>query len=155
MPPPGWGDKVSVPVKGMKMRTLVYYNGVRPIGEIIPSIRKHAQESHAVLDIVECMIVSGPLPMDELKKKENDLQYIKEILENDHIPCVEHILIPNHDKGFDLEHFLKENAIDEIMLCTAEKISVLNVDKLNKGIKQNNLSLTDIEKIISGREECE
>lgn len=133
------------------MRIMLYYDGVRSAWEILPAVKKHALETHALLDIVLCMDVSGTLSISELKNREVDLDYIKQALAKEHIPCVEHILITSHNEGFDLGQFLEKNDIDEIMLCTGKNNAILNAGKLKKKIKQNNISLTDLERIISGQ----
>jgi len=102
----------------------MYYDSVDHAREIIPVVKKHAQSFHAMIDIVAFIHATGKPQLSEIKKKEDDLQYIKDVLEKDHIPCVTHILISNHDEGVDVGKFIRENDIDEIILGTDKRTAL-------------------------------
>jgi len=107
------------------MRIMIYYDCVDHARKIITVVKQHAQSFHAMIDIVGFIHSTDKPQFDEIRKNEDDLQYIKTILGNDNIPCVTHMLISDDDEGVDLCRFIHENAIDEIILGTDRDLAIV------------------------------
>jgi len=106
------------------MRILMFYDGTEYTKEALPVVKMHAKAFNAQVDVVSSLPKGGESQLKEIESMENELAYIKGILDKEKIPCETHLLIKGHDAGEDIVRFAKEHKVDEIIIGTEKKSRV-------------------------------
>jgi nucleotide-binding universal stress UspA family protein len=106
------------------MKILMYYDGTEYTKDALPLVKTHAKTFNAHVDIVSSLPKGGQSELKEIEAREDELTYLKEILEKEKIPCESHLIIKGHDAGDDIVKFAKEHTIDEIIIGTEKKSRV-------------------------------
>jgi nucleotide-binding universal stress UspA family protein len=99
------------------MNILVGYTGGTDLDKTVLELAKtHAKIFNAKLFIATSMESATEKEMSELDKVENDMEKVKNAIEQEGIPCETHLLIRGLTPGEDLVEFAKDNKIDEIFI---------------------------------------
>ncbi|HPI92396.1 MAG TPA: universal stress protein [Deltaproteobacteria bacterium] len=106
------------------MRILMYYDGTEEAKEAIPIARMHGKAFNARVDVVSSLTKGGEHQLDEIERRETELDYIRSVFAKDNIPCETHLLIRGHEPGEDIVMFARENEVDEIILGTEKHTRV-------------------------------
>jgi nucleotide-binding universal stress UspA family protein len=106
------------------MRILMFYDGTEYTKDALQVVKMHAKAFNAQVDVVSSLPKGGESELKEIESMENELAYIKGILEKEKIPCETHLLIKGHDAGEDIIRFAKEHKVDEIIIGTEKKSRV-------------------------------
>jgi nucleotide-binding universal stress UspA family protein len=106
------------------MKILMYYDGTEYARDALPLVKKHAKAFQAAVDIVCSLHKGGEPQLDEIDKMENDLAYLKGVLEKEHVAAETHLLIKGNDAGDDVIRFAEEHHVDEIIIGTEKKSRV-------------------------------
>jgi nucleotide-binding universal stress UspA family protein len=106
------------------MRILMFYDGTEYTKEALPVVKMHAKAFNAQVDVVSSLPKGGESQLKEIESMENELAYIKGILDKEKILCETHLLIKGHDAGEDIVRFAKEHKVDEIIIGTEKKSRV-------------------------------
>jgi nucleotide-binding universal stress UspA family protein len=106
------------------MRILMYYDGTEYTIEALPMVKVHAKAFNAQVDIVSSLPKGGEPQLKEIESRENDLAYLKSVLDKEKILCETHLLIKGHDAGDDIVQFAMEHKVDEIIIGTEKKSRV-------------------------------
>jgi hypothetical protein len=93
--------------KELIMKIMMYYDGTENSKQALPAVKTRAKAFNAQVDVVSSLPRGGEAQLEEIGKREDDLAYIKSILDNQEIPCETHLLIKGHDAGNDIAHFAK------------------------------------------------
>ncbi|HVN70857.1 MAG TPA: universal stress protein [Desulfomonilia bacterium] len=103
------------------MKILMYYDGTEYTKEALPLVKTHAKAFSAGVDVVSSLPKGGEPQLNNIDAMENELAYIKDIFDNEKIPCETHLLIKGHDAGEDIVQFAREHNADEIVIGTEKK----------------------------------
>jgi nucleotide-binding universal stress UspA family protein len=106
------------------MRILMFYDGTEYTKDALQVVKMHAKAFNAQVDVVSSLSKGGESQLKEIESMENELAYIKGILDKEKIPCETHLLIKGHDAGEDIIRFAKEHKVDEIIIGTEKKSRV-------------------------------
>lgn len=105
-----------MPLKGVKMKLLVGYDGSNSAKDALALAKKHAKAFGADVVVVTSLIGSTTTHQDELKVAEQDLEYVKKNWSEDQSTCSTHLLVRGFAPGEDIVKFARENNIDEILI---------------------------------------
>jgi nucleotide-binding universal stress UspA family protein len=116
--------------KESAMKIMMYYDGTEHAKEALPVVMGHAKSFNAQVDVVSSLPKGDEARLKEIEQREDELEYIKGVLENQDIPCETHLLIKGNDAGDDIVDYAKQHKVSEIIMGT-EKESFLK--KLTSG----------------------
>ena len=98
------------------MKIMVCFDGSNSSKEAIRLATEHARAFGASIAIVTSMVKGTESEREEIEKVELDLEYEKNIVVNEGVPCETHLLIRGLSAGEDLLRFAEEKKIDEIII---------------------------------------
>ena len=98
------------------MKIMVCFDGSNSSKEAIRLATEHARTFGASIAIVTSMVKGTESEREEIEKVELDLEYEKNIVVNEGVPCETHLLIRGLSAGEDLLRFAEEKKIDEIII---------------------------------------
>ena len=98
------------------MKIMVCFDGSNSSKEAIRLATEHARAFGASIAIVTSMVKGTESEREEIEKVELDLEYEKNIVVNEGVPCETHLLIRGLSAGEDLLRFAGEKKIDEIII---------------------------------------
>ncbi len=103
------------------MKIMMYYDGTEHTKEALPVVMVRAKAFQAQVDVVSSLPKGDEAQLAEIEKREDELAYIKTLLEKQDIPCETHLLIRGNDAGEDIVRFAKGHKVDEIIIGTSKK----------------------------------
>jgi nucleotide-binding universal stress UspA family protein len=106
------------------MRILMYYDGTEESKEAINIAKLHGKAFNAKIEVVSSLPKGGEPQLKEIEERENELEYVKTVFENENIPCETHLLIRGHEAGDDIIRFAAEKNVDEIIIGTQKRTRV-------------------------------
>ncbi|MFO7570363.1 MAG: universal stress protein [Smithellaceae bacterium] len=107
------------------MKILVAYVGGLDVDKAVLEVaKKHAKAFNATLYIACSMERVSEKERVELEKIEKHLEYIKETVTGEGIPCETHVLVRGLTPGEDIVDFAVEKNIDEIIIGIEKKSKV-------------------------------
>ena len=98
------------------MKIMVCFDGSNSSKEAIRLATEHARAFGASIAIVTSMVKGTESEREEIEKVELDLEYEKNIVVNEGVPCETHLLIRGLSAGEHLLRFAEEKKIDEIII---------------------------------------
>lgn len=98
------------------MKIMVCFDGSKSSKEAVRLATEHARAFGASVAIVTSMLKGTESEREDIEKAELDLEYEKNIVANEGIPCEYHLLIRGLSAGEDLLRFAEEQKIDEIII---------------------------------------
>ena len=104
------------------MNILMFYDGTEQSMDALDLVKKHAKAFLAHVDIISSMRRGGEHELGDIDRREDGLDFIRDTLEKEHIPCDSHLIIQGHAAGEDIVKFAGDKKIDEIIIGT-EKLS--------------------------------
>jgi nucleotide-binding universal stress UspA family protein len=109
------------------MNIIVGYDGKKAAKEALKLAKIHAKAFDGKVYVVTSLVGGTEHQEDQLKdikKAEKDLEYTKEILEEDGIDCETHLLVRGLEPGEDIINFANQNNADEILIGVEKKSKV-------------------------------
>ncbi len=98
------------------MKIMVCFDGSNSSKEAVRLATEHARAFGASIDIVTSMVKGTESEREDIGKAELDLEYEKNIIVNEGVPCEYHLLIRGLSAGEDLLRYAEEQKIDEIII---------------------------------------
>jgi nucleotide-binding universal stress UspA family protein len=102
--------------KESAMRIMMYYDGTEHAREALPVVMGHAKSFQAQVDVVSSLPRGDEARLREIEQREDELAYIKGVLENQDIPCETHLLIKGNDAGDDIVDYATRHKVNEIII---------------------------------------
>lgn len=109
------------------MKIMMYYDGTEHTKEALPVVMMRAKAFNAQVFVVSSLAKGTESQLKEIEKREDELAYIKSVLEDKNISCETHLMIKGHGAAEDISHFAKEHKMDEIIIGTNRKSMVENL----------------------------
>jgi nucleotide-binding universal stress UspA family protein len=109
------------------MKIMMYYDGTEHTKEALPVVMIRAKAFNARVFVVSSLAKGTEAHLKEIEQREDELAYIKSVLENQNIPCDTHLLIKGHGAAEDISDFAKEHKVDEIIIGTNKKSMIENL----------------------------
>jgi nucleotide-binding universal stress UspA family protein len=107
------------------MKILVAYTGGLDVDKAVLDVaRKHAKAFNATLYVASSMERVSEKERPDLDKIEKQLDYVKETMKAEGIPCETHILVRGLTPGEDIVDFAKDHNMDEIIIGIEKKSKV-------------------------------
>ncbi|MBN1931332.1 MAG: universal stress protein [Desulfobacterales bacterium] len=106
------------------MRIMVGYDGSNVSKDALMLAKKHAKAFKAKVDVVTSMVKGTQYQLPEIEKEEHDLEWARQLFEEDGIACETHLLIRGLNPGEDLVQFAKENKVNEIIIGVRKRSKV-------------------------------
>lgn len=107
------------------MKILVAYGGGLDVDKAVLDVAKqHAKALNAKLFIATSMEKVSERESKELEKLEKQLEYVKETMDEEGIPCETHVMVRGLSPGEDIVEFAVDNKIDEIIIGIEKKSKV-------------------------------
>lgn len=100
------------------MKIMMYYDGTERTKKALPVVMGHAKSFQARVDVVSSLPKGDEAQLKEIEQREEDLAYIKGVLENQNISCETHLLIRGNDAGEDIVDYAREHQVGEIIIGT-------------------------------------
>lgn len=112
------------------MKILVGYDPPHPNSTLLDKTIEHAKRTGAFVYLLTSLYDGNEAGVDELEKREKELEAARKIFEAENISTESHILVKNNSPGEDIVFFAEEHEVDEIFI-QIKKTS--RVGKLVKG----------------------
>ena len=111
------------------MKIMVGYDGSEAAKDALELAKKHAKAFDAEIHLVASMAKGTDTKLAGIEKIEAALQYAQDSVEEENIPCQQHLLIRGLTAGEDLVEYVRENGIDTVF-AKLFKIQARFVEKL-------------------------
>ena len=98
------------------MKIMVGYDGTEAAKDALELAKKHAKAFDAEIHLVTSMTKGTDTKLASIEKIEASLQYAKDSVEEENIPCQQHLLIRGLTAGEDLVEYVRENGIDAVFV---------------------------------------
>lgn len=106
------------------MKIMVCYDGSTVAKDALTLAQQHARAFNGSVDIVTSRLKGTKYQVEDIMNAENELDYAKEQMKKENIPCATHLLIRGMSPGEDLVQFAKENQTDEIIIGVRKRSKV-------------------------------
>ena len=98
------------------MKIMVGYDGSEAAKDALELAKKHAKAFDAEIHLVASMAKGTDTKLAGIEKIEASLQSAKDSVEEENIPCQQHLLIRGMTPGEDLVEYVRENGIDAVFV---------------------------------------
>jgi|ADurb_Gly_03_Slu_FD_contig_51_1404389_length_574_multi_2_in_0_out_0_1 nucleotide-binding universal stress UspA family protein len=106
------------------MRLLMYYDGTDHTRDALNTVKEIAKGMNAMVHVVSSLSGWSHLEVKIIDEMENGLNYIKEHLEKERIPCETHLLVRGKNPGEDIVDVANKYQVDEIIIGTNRKTKI-------------------------------
>lgn len=100
------------------MRLLMYYDGTDHTRNALKIVKELAKALNAKVHVLSSFSGCTHLDVKIIDQMESNLDYVKGILEREHIPCETHLLIRGKNPGEDIVDIANKYQVDEIIIGT-------------------------------------
>ena len=98
------------------MKILIGYDGSYESKAAVELVRKRALTFNAKVYVVTSLFGESHTTAKEAREREEDLDQVRKLFEEDSIPVETHLLVRGLSPGEDLVEFAKEHEVDEIVV---------------------------------------
>ena len=106
------------------MKILVGYDGSKVSEDAVALAQKHGQAFKADVHIITSLEQGPDLKKEDIDRAESKLERLKAPFRSDGISCETHAVVSVQSTGEDLVRFVKDNAIDEIIIGVRRRSKV-------------------------------
>jgi nucleotide-binding universal stress UspA family protein len=107
-----------------KMKILVGYDGSKVSEDAVVMAQKHGKAFKGDVYIITSLEQGPDLEKEDIDRAESKLEKLKAPFKADGIPCETQAIVSVQSTGEDLVRFVKDNAIDEIIIGVRRRSKV-------------------------------
>ncbi|HNY65769.1 MAG TPA: universal stress protein [Deltaproteobacteria bacterium] len=104
------------------MRIMMYCDGTKGTLDALPVVMEHARSFQAQVDLVSSLPKGNEAQLEEIEQREEELESIRSLLENQQIPCETHLLIRGRDAGEDIVDYARKHKVSEIIMAAGKSL---------------------------------